>query len=137
MQDVTNLEPLPCAREEVNMIGKMVGSTPLVGRQAAKDEVLRRLGSVALVHIAAHGNIESGEIALAPNSSETDFIFTMKDVKSAHIRARLVVLSCCHSAQGQIKAEGVVGIARAFLGAGARSVLVSLWAIDDKANKSY
>ena len=137
VQDVANLEPLPCAREEVNMIGKMVGSTPLVGRQATKDEVLRRLGSVALVHIAAHGNIESGEIALAPNSGEGDFILTMKDVKSAQIRARLVVLSCCHSAQGEIKAEGVVGIARAFLGAGARSVLVSLWAIDDKATLEF
>ena len=137
VQDVTNLEPLPCAREEVNMIGKMVGSTPLVGKQATKDEVLRRLGSVALVHIAAHGSIETGEIALAPNSSEADFILTMKDVKSAHIRARLVVLSCCHSAQGEIKAEGVVGIARAFLGAGARSVLVSLWAIDDKATLEF
>ena len=55
VQDVTNLEPLPCAREEVNMIGEMVGSTPLVGREATKDEVLRRLGSVALVHIAARG----------------------------------------------------------------------------------
>ena len=139
VQDVTNLEPLPCAREEVNMIGEMVGSTPLVGRQATKDEVLRRLGSVALVHIAAHGNIETGEIALAPNStcSEADFILTMKDVKQVQLRARLVVLSCCHSAQGEIKAEGIVGIARAFLGAGARSVLVSLWAIDDKATLEF
>ena len=139
VQDLTNLEPLPCAREEVNMIGKMVGSTPLVGRHATKDEVLRLLGSVALVHIAAHGKIESGEIALAQNStcSEADFILTMKDVKQVQLRARLVVLSCCHSAQGEIKAEGVVGIARAFLGAGARSVLVSLWAIDDKATLEF
>ena len=139
VQDVTNLEPLPCAREEVNMIGEMVGSTPLVGRQATKDEVLRRLGSIALVHIAAHGNIETGEIALAPNSTrgEADFILTMKDVKQVQLRARLVVLSCCHSARGEIKAEGVVGIARAFLGAGARSVLVSLWAIDDKATLEF
>ena len=139
VQDVTNLEPLPCAREEVNMIDEMVGSTPLVGRQATKDEVLRRLGSVALVHIAAHGNIKTGEIALAPNStcSEADFILTMKDVKQVQLRARLVVLSCCHSARGEIKAEGVVGIARAFLGAGARSVLVSLWAIDDKATLEF
>ena len=55
------------------------------------------------------------------------------DVQAVQLRARLVVLSCCHSGQGEIKAEGVVGIARAFLGAGARSVLVSLWAIDDEA----
>ena len=123
------------------MIAKRLGCTPLLGRQATKDEVLRRLGSVALVHIAAHGNIESGEIALAPKRtvrpSEAEFILTMKEVKQIQLRARLVVLSCCHSARGEIKAEGVVGIARAFLGAGARSVLVSLWAIDDKATLEF
>ena len=81
--------------------------------------------------------METGEIALAPDNGETDFILTMKDVLSVQVRARLVVLSCCHSGQGEIKAEGVVGIARAFLGAGARSVLVSLWAIDDKATLEF
>ena len=59
------------------------------------------------------------------------------DVQAVQLRARLVVLSCCHSGQGEIKAEGVVGIARAFLGAGARSVIVSLWAIDDKATLEF
>ena len=137
VQDVNKLPPLPFAREEVEMIGRLLGSTTLIGRQATKDEVLQRIGSVALVHIAAHGSMETGEIALAPNPDETDFIMTMKDVLRAKIRARLVVLSCCHSAHGKIKAEGVVGIARAFLGAGARSVLVSLWAIDDKTTLEF
>ena len=134
------LDPLPCAREEVEIIGRILGADPLSGEEARKDEVLRRLPSVALVHFAAHGRMETGEIALAPRSTcpskpfvEEDFILTMKDVWDIRIRARLVVLSCCHSGRGEIKAEGVVGIARAFLGAGARSVLVSLWAIDDEA----
>ena len=137
VQDVTTLPQLPFAREEVEMIGRVLGCTPLIGRQATKNEVLRQLGSVALVHFAAHGRMESGEIALAPKNGEMDFILTMKDVKRVQMRARLVVLSCCHSAQGEIKAEGVVGIARAFLAAGARSVLVSLWAIDDKATLGF
>ena len=135
---------LPGAREEVQMIGRIVNTTPLIGEEATKDEVLKRLSSVALVHIAAHGRMETGEIALAPNPTpasqtpvEGDFMLTMKDVLSARLRAKLVVLSCCHSARGEIKAEGVVGIARAFLGAGARSVLVSLWAIADKATLEF
>ena len=119
------------------MIGGMLGTIPLTGRQATKDEVLGRLGSVALVHIAAHGSMEAGEIALAPNNGEMDYILTMKDVLSVQMRARLVVLSCCHSAYGEIKAEAVVGIARTFLRAGARSVLVSLWAIDDEATLEF
>lgn len=49
----------------------------------------------------------------------------MSNVQAVQVRARLVVLSCVYSAQGKITPEGVVGIDRAFLGAGARSVLVS------------
>ena len=134
---LTELPPLPCAREEVEMIGRMLDSTPLIGTQATKDEVLARLDSIALVHIAAHGNMETGEIALASTKGVKKNILTMRDVLGVQMRARLVVLSCCHSAHGEIKAEGVVGIARAFLGAGARSVLVSLWAIDDKATLEF
>ena len=105
--------------------------------------MLCRLKSVSLVHIAAHGSAERGEIVLSPNSGtskrpkEKDFLLTMTDVLNAKLEAKLVVLSCCHSGQGKIKAEGVVGIARAFLGAGARSVLASLWAIDDEATLKF
>ena len=138
------LKQLKWAEKEVQMIGKILQTEPLVGKQATKDEVLRRISSVALVHIAAHGKMETGEIALAPNTTRSsvnpareDYLLTMKDVLKAQIRARLVVLSCCHSARGEVKSEGVVGIARAFLGAGARSVLVSLWAIDDEATMEF
>ena len=126
------------------MIGKIFNTAPLIGKEATKDEVLERLPSVALIHIAAHGRMETGEIALAPKTTRAsqvpakeDFLLTMKDVTSSRIHARLVVLSCCHSGRGEIKAEGVVGIARAFLGAGARAVLVSLWAIDDEATLEF
>ena len=131
---------LPYAREEVRMIGEILNTIPLTGKAASKDEVLRRIGSVALVHIAAHGQPGSGQIFLAPNAArenkcpqEDDYILKIEDVRAVQLRARLVVLSCCHSGQGDVKAEGVVGIARAFLGAGARSVLVTLWAVDDEA----
>jgi len=141
---VIPLDQLPWARKEVQMIGRIFNTEPLIEREATKDEVLRRLPSVALIHIAAHGRMETGEIALAPNArrasqkpANEDFLLTMKDVTSAQIRARLVVLSCCHSGRGEIKAEGVVGIARAFLGAGARAILVSLWAIDDEATLEF
>ncbi|CAH3196420.1 unnamed protein product, partial [Porites evermanni] len=138
------LMQLEYAKKEVQMIGGILQTAPLVGKHATKDEVLRRISSVALVHIAAHGKMETGEIALAPNTTRSspipvkeDYLLTMKDVLKAQIRARLVVLSCCHSARGEVKSEGVVGIARAFLGAGARSVLVSLWAIDDEATMEF
>ena len=139
------LDELPCAQEEVEMIASILNTRALTGKQATKAEVIKRLSSVGLIHIAAHGNERTGEIALCPNPGWTskfpqkkDFMLTMSDVQVANLRARLVVLSCCHSGRGRIlKGEGVVGIARAFLAAGARSVLVTLWAIDDEATMVF
>ena len=138
-------EQLPFARQEAQMIGQILNTAPLTGKLATKCEVLKQISSVAVVHIAAHGRMETGEIVLSPNPesrkwqtpAEEDYMLTMKDVMSVKLRAKLVVLSCCHSGRGEIKAEGVVGIARAFIGAGARSVLVSLWAIDDEATLEF
>ena len=138
------LDVLPCAQKEVEMIAVILNNRPLVGKQATKEEVMKRMSSVGLIHIAAHGDAVTGQIALSPNPGwtqfpkEEDYILKMSDVQAANLRARLVVLSCCHSGRGRIlKGEGVVGIARAFLAAGARSVLVTLWAIDDEATMVF
>ncbi|XP_078354232.1 tetratricopeptide repeat protein 28-like [Oculina patagonica] len=120
--------PLPCAESEANMVGEKLGVKPLLGKQATKQAVLQVINSVSLIHFAAHGDAERGEIALAPLCTpnriprDEDFLLTMSDISKAQLRAKLVVLSCCHSGRGQIRTEGVVGIARAFLGSGARSV---------------
>ena len=132
---------LPFAGNEAAMIGRLLGVQPLLGKHATKQAVLDRLHSVSLIHFAAHGNVERGEIALSPVRTpnripeEEDYLLTMSDIAKVQLRAKLVVLSCCHSARGQTRAEGVVGIARAFLGSGARSVLVALWAISDTATE--
>ena len=132
-------DPLPCARKEAEMIGRLLGTQPLSGKEATKRAVLENMRSASLIHFAAHGNAERGEIALAPSCPtnviplEEDYLLTMTDISQVRLTAKLVVLSCCHSARGKIKSEGVVGIARAFLGSGVRSVLVALWAIDDEA----
>ena len=139
------LDDLPGAQEEVEMIASILSTRPLTGRHATKAEVMRRMSSVGLIHIAAHGNELTGEIALSPNPGwaskfpqRKDYILKISDVQAANLRARLVVLSCCHSGRGRVlKGEGVVGIARAFLAAGARSVLVALWAIDDGATMVF
>ncbi|CAH3155797.1 unnamed protein product [Porites lobata] len=139
-------DQLEFAKKEVEMIGKLLNSQPLTGEAATKEEVLRRIDSVALIHIAAHGGKEAGEIALAPNPgwqsktripTEEDYMLKMSDLQAIKLRARLVVLSCCHSGQGEVSSEGVVGMARAFVFAGARSVLASLWAIDDEATMVF
>ena len=133
---------LSWARKEAAMVGRLIGVQPLLGEKATKQAVLDRLHLVSLIHFAAHGNADRGEIALSPvgplnriPEEEEDYLLTMSDIAQVELRAKLVVVSCCHSACGQIRTEGVVWIARAFLGSGARSVLVALWAISDKATE--
>ncbi|XP_028519765.1 tetratricopeptide repeat protein 28 [Exaiptasia diaphana] len=138
---------LPSADKEVTFLSAILRqSTKLTGEQATKDTVLEKLkeGS-AVIHIAAHGSSDNGEIMLAPNVSperqgipeEDDYLLTMKEVQQIGIKAQLVVLSCCYSGRGEIRAEGMVGLSRAFLAAGARSVVASLWAIDDSVTLSF
>ena len=141
--DLKRISSLPCARKEAKMIGRLLGVQPLLGEHATKQAVLQSIHSVSLIHFAAHGNAERGEIALAPprlfnrTPQEEDYLLTMAEISQVRLTAKLVVLSCCHSADGQIRSEGVVGIARAFLGSGARSVLVALWAIQDEATEQF
>ena len=140
--NLRQLSRLHFANMEAEMIGKLLRTQPLLGKQATKQMVLQRINSVSLIHFACHANAEGGEIVLAPppltdrTPREEDYLLTMGDISKLRVRARLVVLSCCHSASGQICSEGVVGIARAFLGSGARSVLVALWAIEDEATQA-
>ena len=137
------LSQLSFARKEAKMIAEWLGVQPLLGYQATKQAVLEAMHSASLIHFAAHGDAERGEIVLAPvrpvnrTLNQDDFVLTTADVSEVKLTAKLVVLSCCHSARGQIRAEGVVGIARAFLGSGALSVLVALWAIEDEATEQF
>lgn len=132
---------LPCAKEEALMISKLLGVEPLIGENATKEKVLQSLEKAQLIHIAAHGDMERGEILLASNlgskGEKEDYMLMLSDLEGKRLRASLVVLSCCHSAKGDVKADGVIGIARAFIGAGARSVLVALWAISDEGTLHF
>ena len=139
---MTTFDDLPFARKEARKIGWYLGVKSLTKYSATKDEVMERLQEgVSIIHIATHGNATTGELVLSPGQcdddeeipKEKDYMLTLKEIYSSRINAQLVVLSCCHSGLGKIRAEGVVGLTRAFLAAGARSVLASLWAIDDVA----
>lgn len=123
------------------MVGRLLGVQPLLGKHATKEAVLQKIHTVSLIHLAAHGNAERGEIALSPKCTSNnipqkeDYLLTMSDISKVKLRAKLVVLSCCHSGRGTFKKEGVIGIARKFLASGARSVLVASWAIQDEATE--
>ena len=129
--DITDAR-LPCAAEEVEYLASLVDSKPLLGAMATKKKVLELMPEASIIHIAAHGDKETGHIFLAQS-----YVLTQSDILKCKLTARLVVLSCCDTGKGQISSEGVLGIARSFLGAGASSVLVTLWKINDMFTKLF
>ena len=138
---------LPCAGEEVEYLANLFHATPLLGHEAKKQVVVQLLGQASIIHIAAHGEPPSGEVVLSPNSSQSEslspvdepgsYLLKQRDVTNISVKARLVVLCCCYTGKGKVTSEGVIGITRSFLAAGARSVLSTLWPIDDEATKEF
>ena len=138
------LGSLPGAEAEGMWIANRVGTTLLRGGAATEAEVRQRLPAARLVHLATHGYAYSSEarardsfVALAP-TAEQDGLLTVGEVLDGveSLSAELVVLSACQTGLGDLKhAEGTVGLQRAFLAKGAKSVLVSLWSISDEATE--
>ena len=133
---------LPGAAEEVKYLANLFQAKPLLGSEARKQVVLQHLSEASIIHIAAHAESQRGEIILAPNTSHDQpkpesFLLTQEDITSISVQARLVVLCCCYTGQGEVSSEGVIGITRSFLAAGARSVLSTLWPINDVATMEF
>ena len=141
--DTVTLAPLPGAEHEAAWVAQRLGSTPLTGPAASERVIWARLGAAPLVHLATHGYAYATEalarqsfVALAPGGGEDGLLTVGELLDDTRLRlsADLVVLSACQSGLGDLKqAEGTVGLQRAFLAKGARSVLVSLWSVWDAA----
>jgi CHAT domain-containing protein len=141
--ETIQLRSLPGAELEGRRTAAQLGVTPLTGSAASEHVVRQRLPDAAVIHLATHGlaygteaRVRSSYIALAPDSLD-DGLLTVGEIlddPALTLQAELVVLSACQTGLGDVKnAEGTVGLQRAFLARGARSVLVSLWSVDDRA----
>jgi CHAT domain-containing protein len=137
------LAPLPYAQKEVEAIGATVKPErriELTGKAASEAAVKQELRteSPRVVHLATHGLVDAIEparssVALASGDGE-DGLFHTLEIVSTPTKSDLVVMSACESARGRVsRGEGVVGLSRAFLGAGAESVVASLWSVSDES----
>ena len=136
-----NLGRLPYAEKEAISVASIIGAIPVLREQATKQNVLYRLRSAKVIHLATHGSASAGFLAFTSSfplsksglAEKEHILIFPKEIETLNISPALVVLSSCDSARGQVKAEGVMGMARAFLSAGAHSVLVSLWRVPDES----
>ena len=132
-----HFSPLPFTEDEAATIAQQLSSQALIGASATEAQVKQQLAKADIIHLATHGTFDAanplaGAIALAPSPGE-DGMLTAQEILDLPLNAALVVLSACDTGRGRITGDGVVGLSRSFLGAGAASVMVSLWQVPDDA----
>jgi CHAT domain-containing protein/Tfp pilus assembly protein PilF len=139
---IAQLPPLPGAAREVAAIRKVLppGTTDvLTGARASESGVRRLVGHHAVIHLATHGLLRDDRpfasfLAFGGRGRDpaTDGRLTTADIYDLELDAELVVLSACRSAQGPVTGDGVLGMTRAFMYAGAPSVIATLWDVADQ-----
>jgi CHAT domain-containing protein len=130
---------LPNSGPEATSVAQLVKGKALIGSEATEEEVMRRLSSAPLIHIAAHGLVLT-DPALNPLSGlalgktglefgKDGFLQAAEILANGPTSAKLVYLSGCATADSEI---GTGALVKAFLHTGSRCVIAARWVLDDK-----
>jgi len=145
------LPRLPAAEKEAITIAQLFHTNAILGEQATKANVLKKLSTARLVHLATHGLLDYGDpksnidveglgvpgaIALAPAGEDNGFL-TSSEILNLHLNADLITLSGCETGSGRISGDGIIGLSRSLITAGVPSVVVSLWSIEDEVTERF
>jgi tetratricopeptide (TPR) repeat protein len=123
---------IPMVAQEVAAIGRHLPRARLLTAEAATVRAVREQArACAVLHLACHGLFRSDN----PSFSSLrlgDGWLTAAEIAQLDLRGALVALSACDSGRGRVyDGDEVIGLARAFLVAGARTLLCSLWLVQD------
>lgn len=135
------LHDLPQTREEVDEISKIIGpdSVLLLGKGATESAFKKQpLNQFRVLHLAVHGFADtqfperSALILGADPGSGDDGLLQVREIIRFRLNAELTTLSACDTGIGKLQGqEGISNLVEAFLVAGSRSVVASLWSADD------
>jgi CHAT domain-containing protein len=143
--DPSVIPPLFYARRELAVLREVAGEeTFLAANFDASRERLQQtdLAEFAILHFATHGILDpkrpenSGLLLSTVNrkGQAQNGFFGLQDIYNLHAPVDLVVLSACRTGLGKdVRGEGMIGLTRGFMYAGASSVVASLWKVDDEA----
>jgi tetratricopeptide (TPR) repeat protein len=139
------LNDLPGTATEVNTLkelfsSKQITSDVLTNHQASEATIKTKpLKDYSMLHFATHGivdenNPELSRIFLQNDSEAEDGNLFSGEIYNLQLNASLVTLSACQTGLGKIsKGEGVIGLSRALVYAGAKNIIVSFWSVADES----
>ena len=132
------ISQLPGALAEASQVrglleGAGIACAHLEREAATKAAVVRAASGASIVHLATHGCPDG--LFLAGDADPKRPSLSTAECYGLELSADLAVLSACDTFKGELRTDGVVGVARAFLAAGVSSLGVSLWKVDDAATK--
>lgn len=134
--------PLFNSGEEAYRISKIMKGEAFIGKNTTENKFTETASKARILHLATHGkaNDRIGDysyLAFSPikDSIENELLF-VGDIYSLTLNADMVVLSACETGIGKLqRGEGIISLARAFAYAGAKSIITSLWAVNDTKTK--
>lgn len=132
------LSPLLFNEREVDEITQIFPSDKLVGTRASRDNFLKRYSKFDIFHFATHAQVDEENadhsfLAFSKTNSEDQHLY-LADLYLRVLPAQLVTLSACQTHVGPLQdGEGVASLAKGFSYAGAKSIVTSLWDIEDQA----
>ena len=113
------------------------------GFDASRETAMSQsVGEYQIVHFATHGFLDTEHPELSAmvlsmvdqNGAHRNGVMPLNEIYNLDLAAELTVLSACQTALGtDIKGEGLIGLTHGFLSAGSKSVVASLWKVDDRA----
>lgn len=126
-------EAIPAARQEVERAAARFPHSRLFLDDAANRAGLAAAAQADVLHLATHGLFRPDNPFFSALKLADGWI-DVREIYRLPLAARLVVLSACESGVGRVRGgDEVIGLARGFLGAGAHSLLVSLWNVHDES----
>jgi CHAT domain-containing protein len=135
-----DLQPLVYSGPEVAAAAKLMKGETIAGSAATEERFTSTAGNYRILHLATHGRADNrvGDYAFLAftelkDSIENELLY-VKDLYNLQLNADLVVLSACETGIGKLqRGEGIISLARAFAYAGAKSIVTSLWSVNDKS----
>ncbi len=123
---------IPLVAEEVGAIAAHLPAAELlIGAEATAAAVRERAPGCAVLHLACHGVFRSDN-PLFSSLQLADAWLTAREIAQLDLRGALVAMGACESGRGRVyDGDEVIGLPRAFLAAGARALLGSLWLVQD------